>query len=159
MEVVRKECEQELTVRLNSIDTTGSFKFTYEEENDNSLPFLGTLMTRKEDGTVKLLVYRKKAHTDQYLNFTSHHPLHQKLGSSKRYWIVATTSDQRIDIKSIINMWVPKWDHTEGERTPISEGKKNKEMKEKNTEKSKGYGHSPVCQRGNRTCTADVKTS
>ena len=72
MEVVRKGCEQELTEHLNSIDNTGSIKFTYEEESDNSLPFLDTLMIRKEDGTV----YRKKTHTDQYLNFMSH----QKLG-------------------------------------------------------------------------------
>ena len=34
-------------------------------------------------------------------------------------------------------MWVPKLDHNEGEKTVISEGK-NKDMKEKNTEKSKG---------------------
>ena len=40
---------------------------------------------------MKLLVYRKKTHTDQYQNFTSHHPLHQKLGVIKRYWIDATT--------------------------------------------------------------------
>ena len=63
MEVVR--CEQELTEHLNSIDTTGSSKFIYN------------------DGTVKLLVYRKKTHTDQYLNFMYQHPLHQKLGSPK----------------------------------------------------------------------------
>ena len=59
MEGMVKGCEQEQTEHLNSIDTTGNIKFTYEEESDNSLPFLDTLMIRKEDGTVKLLVYRK----------------------------------------------------------------------------------------------------
>ena len=94
MEVVRKGCEQELTEHLNSIDTTGSIKFTYEEESDNSLPFMDTLMIRKEDGTVKLLVNRKKTHTDQYLNFTSHHPLHQKL------WVIKALLDRCINIVS-----------------------------------------------------------
>ena len=91
---VSKRCKQKLTEHLNSIDIICSIKFTYEQESDNSLPFLDTLMIRKEDGTVKLLVYRNKSHTDQYLNFTSHHPLHQKLGASKRYCIDATTSYQ-----------------------------------------------------------------
>jgi len=30
------------------------------------LPFLDTLIERKADGRVKLLVYRKKTHTDHY---------------------------------------------------------------------------------------------
>ena len=62
---------------------TGNIKFTYEEESEGSLPFLDTLMVWTEDGTIKLLVYRKKTHPDQYLNFSSHHPLHQKLGVIK----------------------------------------------------------------------------
>ena len=81
MEVVRKGCEQELTEHLDNIDTTGSIKFTYEEESDNSLPFLDTLMIYERKMKLKLLVYRKKMHSDQYLNFTSHH----------NYWIDAST--------------------------------------------------------------------
>ena len=44
------------------------------------LPMLDAMVTRETDGKLQLTVYRKKTHTDQYLSFTSHHPLHQKLG-------------------------------------------------------------------------------
>ena len=81
MEIGKKGCEQQLTAHLNTIDTTCHIKFTYESEG--SMPFLDTLMVRKEDGTIKLLIYRKKTHTDQYLNYSSHHPLHEKWGVIK----------------------------------------------------------------------------
>ena len=80
LEVVNKEAVNELTDHLNTIDDTNSIKFTYEEEKEGKMPFLDTLIVRHEDGSVKLLVYRKSTHTDQYLNFKLHHPLHQKLG-------------------------------------------------------------------------------
>ena len=67
-----------LTEHLNQVDQT--VRFTHEQGKDGQSPFLNTLIARKEDGTVKLLVYRNKTHTDQYLNFQSHHPLHHKLG-------------------------------------------------------------------------------
>ena len=65
---------------MNQVDSSGSIKFTTEEEVEGSIPFLDTKLVRREDGTVKTIVYRKKTHTDQYLNFMSHHPLHQKIG-------------------------------------------------------------------------------
>jgi len=61
------------------VDDTGSIKFTAEQEQDDQMPFLDTLVVRKADGRVKLLVYRKKTHTDQYLHFSSHHPVQHKL--------------------------------------------------------------------------------
>ncbi|KAK2155780.1 hypothetical protein NP493_2043g00013 [Ridgeia piscesae] len=83
IEIVKKGCEQQWTAHLNTIDTRGNIKFTHEEESEGSLPFLDTFMVQKEDGAVKLLVYRKKTHADQYLNFNSHRPLYQKLGVIK----------------------------------------------------------------------------
>ena len=70
---------KKLQQHMNTVDPTGSIIFTREDEN-NSMPFLDAKFTRKEDGSVKSTVYRKKTHTDQYLNFASHHPKHQKLG-------------------------------------------------------------------------------
>ena len=80
LEIINKGSTHNLTEHLNTIDPTGSIKFTHEEETQGKIPFLDTLIVRKEDGTVKLLVYRKKIHTDQYSNFHSQHPLHHKLG-------------------------------------------------------------------------------
>ena len=80
LEVVKKGEVENLTTHLNSIDKSNSINFTHEEEKDGTIPFLDTLIVRKPDKTVKLLVYRKATHTDQYLAFQSHHPLQQKLG-------------------------------------------------------------------------------
>jgi len=83
LEVVNKGKVEDLTTHLNQIDKTGNIKFTYETESDNQIPFLDTLIVKKQNGSIKLLVYRKKTHTDQYLHFTSHHPLQHKLSVIK----------------------------------------------------------------------------
>ncbi|XP_072030410.1 uncharacterized protein [Amphiura filiformis] len=80
LEVIQKGSVDMLTQHLNQVDPTNSIKFTHETEQENQIPFLDTLIVKKPDGSIKLLVYRKKAHTNQYLNFQSHHPLQHKLG-------------------------------------------------------------------------------
>ena len=61
---------------LNSIDD--HIQFTVEKEENGCLPFLDSLLTRETDGSISTSVYRKKTHTDQYLQFSSHHPLAHK---------------------------------------------------------------------------------
>ena len=80
LEVIRRGKVVEWSEHLNRMDPTGSIKFTHEEETDNSIPFLDTHIHRRYDGSIKVKVYRKKTHTNQYLTFDSHHPLHQKMG-------------------------------------------------------------------------------
>ena len=79
LEIIKRGKVEALTDHLNGIDKTNSIKFTNEPEKNGQIPFLDTLITRREDGSIKLLVYRKATHTDQYLSFQSHHPLQHTL--------------------------------------------------------------------------------
>jgi len=60
-------------------------KFTTDVLEDNKIAFLDTHVTLEVDGTVSFNVYRKKTHTDQYLDFSSHHYANQKIGLYKNF--------------------------------------------------------------------------
>ena len=56
-----------------------AIKFTVEDnKEDRSIPFLDTIVKPEADGSLSITVYRKPTHTDQYLQWDSHHNLSAK---------------------------------------------------------------------------------
>ena len=49
-----------------------------DNKDDGSIPFLDTIVKPEADGTLSITVYRKPTHTDQYLQWDSHHHLSAK---------------------------------------------------------------------------------
>lgn len=54
-------------------------QFTIEIENDQKLPFLDTLVIRKDDNTIITDWYQKPTFSERFLNFYSQHPFAQKI--------------------------------------------------------------------------------
>ena len=75
--VTKKLHEEELFNHINRQHP--SIKFTIETEVDNSLPMLDLKLNRTNN-TITADIYRKPTHTDHYLQWSSHHPVQQKLG-------------------------------------------------------------------------------
>ena len=139
-EAIRKNTEEALTEHLNQVDPTNSIKFTFEKENQGQMPFLDTLLVRRDSGEVKLLVYRKSTHTDQYLSFESHHPLNHKLGVIRTLLdrcteIVTDEQDRVAEIQhvktALARCGYPEWafKRVESERGKSEEKKSNQKKK------------------------------
>ena len=84
-------------------------------------------------------MYRKITHTDQYLNFQSHHPLHQKLGVVRTLLdraeaVIKNEDDQNAEITHIENALskcgYPKWSLKTVKRKMKEKGKAKKKNKE-----------------------------
>ena len=76
--VIHKEAnKQGFLQHINSVDP--AIRFTVEDNKDNgSIPFLDTIVKPEGDGFLSITVYRKPTHTDQYLQWDSHHHLSAK---------------------------------------------------------------------------------
>ena len=76
--VIHKEAnKQGFLQHINSVDP--ALKFTVEgNKEDGSIPFLDTIVKPEEAGSLSITVYRKPTHTNQYLQWDSHHNLSAK---------------------------------------------------------------------------------
>ena len=79
IDAIKRGQAEKLQDHMNKADPTGSVQFTREDEIDMSMPFLDAFFTHCDDGSIKSKVYCKATHTDQYLNFASHHLQQQKV--------------------------------------------------------------------------------
>ncbi|XP_068739519.1 uncharacterized protein [Montipora capricornis] len=78
--IIKRDAVNSFHTTLNSIDP--HISFTIEEESDQQIAFLDTLVSRK-DNTITIDVYRKATHTDRYLDFSSHHDKRHKISTAE----------------------------------------------------------------------------
>ena len=75
--ILESQHKDEFSHHINSLDD--NIKFTAETTKaDGSIPFLDTLVTPQSDGSLQTKVYRKPTHTNQYLQWDSHHAMSNK---------------------------------------------------------------------------------
>ena len=72
--ILKQNKRDEFLQHITPVDPAIQFT-TEEQRQDGSMPFLDILVTSQEDGTLTTRVYRKPTHTDQYLQWDSHHNL------------------------------------------------------------------------------------
>ena len=75
--IIKKEDRNSFLQHVNSIHQ--NIKFTCEDiRDDGSMPFLDSLITHKEDGSLSTSVFRMPTLTDLYLQWDSHHTISSK---------------------------------------------------------------------------------
>ena len=75
--IQEEQYKNEFFQHINSLDN--NIKFTAETTKaDGSMPFLYTLVTPQSDGSLATTLYRKPTHTNQYLQWDSHHAMSNK---------------------------------------------------------------------------------
>ena len=78
MWVIQQQAHKQLFLdHINSIDP--NIKFTVKgNQEDGAIPFLDTFVKPEADNSLSIRVYHKPTHTDQYLQWDSHHNLAAK---------------------------------------------------------------------------------
>ena len=102
--VIQTSHKEEIFNHINSIEE--SIQFTAEDtQPDGSLPFLDVLVTPQADGTLSTSVYRKPTHTNQYLQWDSHHAI------SAKYSVISTLFHRAKEVYSTKQQLKEEQDH------------------------------------------------
>ena len=116
--VIHKEAnKQGFLQHINSVDP--AIRSTVEDnKEDGSIPFLDTIVMPEVDGSLSITVYRKPTHTDQYLQWDSHHHLSAKFSVFQTLSHRASTVCSNPELlqkekehlrKALTNCKYPKW--------------------------------------------------
>ena len=72
--IITKMNEQEIKQYVEDLNNIKSkIKFTHEFENNKTINFLDTNLTKTNDGTIEVKRYRKESASDRLLNYNLHH--------------------------------------------------------------------------------------
>lgn len=101
----KEEVENTFNI-LNSVHP--AIKFTYELEENDSIPYLDLKIIRNHDGTISTDFYRKPTSSGRLLNYKSSHPMIQKTsmayGFISRVLTLSSTKYHERNIKDIYTM-------------------------------------------------------
>ena len=151
--VQKRDHQEEFFVHINNQDP--NIKFTRELEENRQLAFLDANTIRQEDGKIHIEVYRKPTHTDQYLNFHSHHSVEHKLSVVRTLFhrcnsIVTTNEAKSAEKKRIStalkNCNFPSWSLKDKPVIPQDENTSELTQDTTQKEKAKGMVVLPYCQ-------------
>ena len=73
----RQSSKQEFLEHINQVDPAIKFYSRRLHKGMVAIPFLDTLVTLQADDSLFISVYWKPTHTDQYLQWDSHHTAYQ----------------------------------------------------------------------------------
>ena len=136
--VNQQEHEQELFEHINK--QHDSIKFTIEREKDCRLPMLDVMMIRKPDNSIITDVFRKETHTDHYLQWSSNHPVQQKLGIVRTLMHRANTLIEDHSLReaekekvrvALRHCGYPEWALKEGDNTSKKQAHKDSHTRDK----------------------------
>lgn len=96
--VMMKDTIQQFFQHMNSINE--HIKFTIEYPTDGHLAFLDLDLSIDRNRKFQVDIYRKACHTDQYLNFRSHHPGGQRRGTAMSLMYRAATLPSTPELQS-----------------------------------------------------------